>query len=119
MKTLQLLAIILALFLSALLIGGRDSAFGPANQVKWMQALDWTATALGVGLAALSAFRLLQGALRGERLAQLLPMIVAFFAGLALFQRFWSVPIAFAAIIIAWLVVDHLRPCDKKSDDKL
>jgi hypothetical protein len=115
MKTRYFMALLLGIFVLALFFGDRAYGF---NGLRWMQALDWTATTLGIAIAAFSVFRLFNSALQGARVAQMLPFVVAFLGGLTLYQRYWPVPIALAAVIVAWLIAERLRPADNKNEDK-
>ena len=112
MKSRYVIALMVGLFVLALL-ADRGTSFFNTDRVRWMSALDWAITALGVGIAAISGLRLLQLALQGAKLPQIMPPVVALFAGLGMYQRFWAVPISFAAILISWLLAEHFRPSQK------
>jgi hypothetical protein len=115
MKTTYFIALLAGMFVLALVFGDRPYGF---SGLRWMQALDLTATTLGIAIAALSVFRLFSNSFQGARLAQMLPSVVAFLGGLTLYQRYWPVPIALTAVVIGWLIAEHFRPSVKKSDDQ-
>jgi len=109
MKARYIIALLVALFLLALLVDRNTGMFN-TDRVRWMAALNWAVTALGIAIATISAFRLLHLGLQGATLPQIMPPAVAFFAGLTLFQTFWAVPLSFAAVLICWLFASHFRP---------
>lgn len=128
MKTSHIVLLVVSVFAVALWFGTHAAGFpdgrmvsmvtmpDPGN-VRWMAALEFTATALGILIAAIGAFTVLCEALRGSRLPQILPAVVALFGGLLLYQRHWSVAVSFAAIVMGWGVAEYLRPSKKKDDD--
>lgn len=117
MKTRYIIALLLGLFVLSLVFADRSSNIFNTDRLKWMSSLDWAITALGTAIAAISGFRLLHAALNGHKLPQIMPAVIALFAGLTLFQRFWAIPLSFAAIVVCWLIVEYLRPAKKESGD--
>ena len=128
MKTSHIVVLVVSFFAVALWFGPHAAGFPDGRVVSmatmpdpgtvhWMAALEFTATALGIMIAAISAITILGEALRGARLPQMLPAVVALFGGLLLYQRHWSVAVSFAAIVLGWGVAEYLRPSNKKDDD--
>jgi hypothetical protein len=115
MKTRYILLLLIGLFGLALLVDRNSSAFN-TDRLRWVSAFDWAVVAMGSGVAVISAFRLLHFGLQGAKLSQIMPAVIAFFAGVSMCQRYWATPIAFASVLICWLVVEHFRPVDKKSE---
>ena len=125
MKPQHFVALVVGLFFLALWYGEHTLAVAsgmpafrmpdPGN-VRLTAALEWTANVFGVVIAAVSALHLLQCALQGAKLRQLLPVVVALFGGLLLYQRHWAVAVALAAIVVGWLVVVYLSSLEDKDD---
>jgi branched-subunit amino acid ABC-type transport system permease component len=115
MKTRYILLLLIGLFGLALLVDRNSSVFN-TDRVRWLSALDWAVTAFGVAIAAISGMRLLQAGLQGAKLSQIMPAVVGFFAGVVMYQRYWAIPVAFACVLSCWLIVEHFRPVDKKSE---
>jgi len=116
MKIRYVIILLVGLFVLSLVIDRNASAFS-TDRVRWMGALEWTGIAMGIVITAISAFRLLHFGLQGGKLPQIMPTAVALFGGLTLCLKYWPVPISFAALLIAWLIVEHLKPADQKPEE--
>jgi cytochrome b561 len=116
MKIRYVILILVGLFVLSLVADRNNSVFN-ADRARWIAALNWTAGAIGVAVAAASCIRLLMAAMQGAKLPQVMPSVIAFLAGVTLYSLFWAVPIALAAVVVCWLVVEHFRPSDGKTGD--
>jgi len=114
MKIRYVILILIGLFLLSLLADRKDSMFN-ADRARWVAALNWTACAMGAAIAVASCIRLLMAAVQGAKMPQIMPAVISFFAGLSLFSVYWANSLSLAAVVICWLVVEHLRPPDKKA----
>ena len=102
--------LLVGLFLAALLFGRQRLGLDISERFEWTLALGWAISAAGGGVAAISAFLLLQRAMNGATLQQVLPLLIALLAGLLLYQSHWAIAVALAAIVVAWSVTEFLRP---------
>lgn len=126
MKTSNFVILVVALFALALWYGERAfriTTGGPMfgmpdpGSVRLTAAFELVANAIGVAVAAISALRLLQCAFQEAKLPQLLPVVVALFGGLLLYQRHWAIAVALAVVVVGWLIVGYLRLRLKKDDE--
>ena len=119
MKTLHFIILLIVLFLAAFLFGRQRHGLDAMDRMELSLALNWTLTAVGGALAAISAFLLLLRAIAGTTLQQGLPLVVALLGGLLLFQNHWAIAVSLAAIVVAWSLAEFFRPSKgTKSDDK-
>jgi branched-subunit amino acid ABC-type transport system permease component len=116
MKTRYILLLFLGLTVLAWLADRASSGFN-TERVRLLSALDWAVMALGMAIAVISGIRLLFAGLQGAKLPQMMPTVIAFLAGGVMYQRYWAVLVAFACVVGCWLVVEHFRPVDKKSEN--
>jgi hypothetical protein len=110
MKPINFVVLLVGLFLAALLFGRQHLGLDISDRFEWTLALGWAISAAGGGVAAISAFLLLQRAMNGATLPQVLPLLIALLAGLLMYQSHWAIAIALAAIVVAWSVMEFLRP---------
>ena len=116
MKTRNILLLFVGLTLLAWLADRASSGFN-TERVRLNLALDCSVMVLGMVIAVISGMRLLFAGLQGAKLPQLMPLVTAFLVGGAMFQRTWPFLVAFTGVLGCWLVVEHFRPVDKKSDN--
>jgi hypothetical protein len=110
MKTLHFVVLLVGLFIAALVFIHMKRGVDAMDRMELGLALNWTFTAVGGALAAISAFLLLNRAIAGTTLEQILPLVVAFAGGLLLYQNHWATAVALAAILIGWSLNHCLRP---------
>lgn len=110
MKTLHFVVLVVGLFVAALLFIHMKRGVDAIDRMDLSLALNWTFSAVGGGLAAISAFLILSRAIAGTTLEEVLPLVVAFSGGLLLYQTQWATAVALAAILIAWSLKHCLRP---------
>jgi hypothetical protein len=118
MKTLHFVVLLVGLFVAALIFIHMKRGVDAMDRMELGLALNWTFTAVGGALAAISAFLILNRAIAGTTLEQILPLVVAFAGGLLLYQNHWATAVALAAILISWSLNHCLRPPKgTKADD--
>ena len=114
---MNFVVLLVGLFLAALLFGRQRLGLDISERFEWTLALGWAISAAGGGIAAISAFLLLQRATSGTSLPHVLPLLITLLAGLLMYQSHWAIAIALAAIAVAWSVTEFLRPSGKSKPD--
>ena len=109
MKTLHFVVLLVGMFVAALIFIHMKRGVDAIDRMELSLALNWTFSAIGGALAAISAFLILSRAMAGTTLQQILPLVVAFAGGLLLYQNHWATAVALAAIVISWALNECLR----------
>ena len=119
MKTLHFIVLLVGLFIAALIFIHMKRGLDAVDRMELGLALNWTFTAVGGALAAISAFLLLIRAIAGTTIEQILPLVVAFAGGLLLYQNHWATAVALAAILIGWTLNGCLRSGSRVKADHI
>ena len=109
MKTLHFVVLLVGLFIAALIFIHMKRGVDAIDRMELSLALNWTFSAVGGALAAISGFLILSRAVTGTALTQILPLVVALAGGLLLYQNHWATAVALAAIVIGWSLNECLR----------
>jgi hypothetical protein len=110
MKIQHFIILMAGLFVSLLLLGKLKLGLDPNDRFAWLQSWGWVMGVVGGGIAAISVLVLLQRAIAGAALPQMLPPVIPLLGGLLVYQTHWALAVALAAVVVGWTVVEALRP---------
>jgi hypothetical protein len=116
MKILHFIILLGGMFLLALFLGKQRFGMDPSERIAWSLAWSWVMTVVGGTFAAVSVLVLLKRGIEGASLPQVLPMVIPLLGGLLIFQSHWALALGLAAVVVAWAVVDFLRPKEGKRE---